>query len=212
MTLKLLKLDENKSRIISLFLYNSYMNKEINYLIEILAKFDENKDSYFYKDILDFFKYHYIYSVSKYEIKTLNVLAKRDGFQIPANFSEALKALDKKLELYIDKDISEAKKQLFDTIISSNFKKEKESFDKVESSIYKCLLTYISGLTRSFELFFIYTKNDVKEPEIFIEFASHIHEKLLKTVFNKEERKLLDDKLKEIMSVYLSVYARYLYV
>lgn len=187
------------------------MNKEINYLIEFLAKIDEKKESDFFKVILEFFKKHYIYSISKYEAKTLNVLAKRNGFEIPLNFEEALKSLDKKLSLYIDKDISEAKKQLFQTIVSSNFKKKKENFDKVESSIYKCLLAYTSGITRSFELFFIYTKNDVKEPEVFIEFANHMHEKLLNTIFNKEEKELLADKLKKIMSVYLCIYARYLY-
>lgn len=187
------------------------MNKEINYLIEFLAKFDDKQTSDFYKVILDFFKNHYIYSVSKYEIKTLNVLAKRDSFEIPSSFDEALKLLDKKLESIMSHDVLEAKKQLFETIVSSNFKKEKENFDKVESSIYKCLLSYISGLTRSLELFCIYTKNDVSEPEIFIEFANKMHEILLNTIFNKEEKELLSDKLKEIMGVYLSVYARYLY-
>ncbi len=150
--------------------------------------------------------------MSKYGVKSINVLAKRDGFIVPSNFEDALIELDKKLNSLIDKDIIEAKKQLFETIITSNFKKKKESFDKVESSIYKCLLSYISGLTRSLELFFVYTKNDVKEPEVFIEFANTVHEKLLNTIFNKEEKELLSDKLKEIMSVYLSVYARYLYI
>ena len=58
----------------------------------------------------------------------------------------------------------------------------------------------------------MYTKDDVREPEVFIEFASGVHVKLIEMIFNKEEKELLADKLKEIMGVYLSVYARFLYV
>jgi len=187
------------------------MNKNINYLIEYLAKSDE-KNADFYKYLLDFLKEHYIYTASKYDIKTLNVLATRNKLELALNFGNGLNQLDKILEEGMNSEIKEAKEQLLETIIATNFKKKKENFDKVETSIYKCITSYIYGLTRALELFYMYTKDDVREPEVFIEFASGVHAKLLEMIFNKEEKKLLADKLKEIMGVYLSVYARFLYV
>jgi dGTP triphosphohydrolase len=187
------------------------MNKEINYQIEYLAKSDD-KNALFYQEILEFFKKHLIYTSSKYDLKALKVLAEKSKIEFPISFNDALQKLDKTMQKCIGKDIQEAKQQLFETIIQSNFKKEKELFDKVETSIYKTLSAYIYGLTRAFELFFIYTKENVKDPELFIEYAHEIHKKLVEHIFNKEEKILLETKLKELMSVYLSVYARYLYL
>ncbi len=187
------------------------MNKNINYLIEFLAKSDE-KNANFYKCILDFFKEQYIYTASKYDIKTLNVLASRSKINIALSFENGLKLLDKILQENMNSEIREAKEQLLQTIITTNFKKKKEDFDKVETSIHRCITSYIFGLTRALELFYMYTKDDVKEPEVFIEFASSVHTELIEIIFNKEEKELLADKLKEIMGVYLSVYARFLYV
>jgi len=186
------------------------MNKNINYLIEFLAKSDE-KNADFYKYLLDFFREHYIYTSSKYELKTLNVLALRSKIEPALNFEHGLKQLDEILSECLNSDIKEAKEQLLQTIITTNFKKKKEDLDKVETSIYKCITAYIYGLSRSLELFYIYTKDDLKEPEIFINFANSIHVKLIEMIFNKEEKELLEEKLREIMAIYLSLYARYLY-
>ena len=186
------------------------MSKNINYIIEFLAKSDE-KNADFYKYLLDFLKEHYIYTASKYDIKTLNVLAIRNKLELAASFEDGLNQLDKIFEEGMNSEIKEAKEQLLETIITTNFKKKKEDFDKVETSIYKCITSYVYGLTRALELFYMYTKDDVREPEVFIEFASRVHAKLLEMIFNKEEKELLADKLKEIMGVYLSVYARFLY-
>jgi hypothetical protein len=187
------------------------MSKNINYLIEYLAKSDE-KNADFYKYLLDFLKKNYIYTASKYDIKTLNVLAGRSKIDIASNFDDGLQLLDRILHESMNSEIIEAKEQLLETIIVTNFKKKKEDLDKVETSIYKCITSYIFGLTRALELFYVYTKDDVKEPEVFIEFASGVHAELIEMIFNKEEKELLADKLKEIMGVYLSVYARFLYV
>lgn len=186
------------------------MNKNINYLIEFLAKSDE-KNADIYKNLLDFFREHYIYTSSKYEIKTLNVLALRSKIEPALNFKHGLKQLDEILSKSLNSDIKEAKEQLLKTIITTNFKKKKEDLDKVETSIYKCITSYIYGLSRSLELFYMYTKDDLKEPEIFIDFANIVHVKLIEMIFNKEEKELLEEKLKEVMGVYLALYAKYLY-
>ena len=188
------------------------MNKQINYLTEFLAKNRSQKSAELYKCILDFLKKHYIYTASKYDIKTLNILAKRAKLETALDFEDGVTKLDYILEDIMSNDIKEAKKQLLETIIKTNFKKPKEDLDRVETSIYKCLTSYIFGLVRALEIFYVYTKDDIKEPEVFIEFASYMHKNLIDMIFNKEEKTLLEDKLKEIMSVYLSVYARELYV
>lgn len=188
------------------------MNKELNYLIEFLAKSNDDSSLYFYKNILEFFKEHLLYTSSKYEIKTLKTLAMKDKIEFPCDFEDALNKLDVLLDLNMNSEIKEAKQQLLETILATNFKKKKENFDKVETSIYKTLLAYIVGLTRALEIFYMYTKDNVKEPEVYIEYSTKVHEELIVLIFNNEEKKLLADKLKEIMSVYLSVYARYLYI
>lgn len=188
------------------------MNKNINYLIEFLAKSDDNKNVNFYCHILEFLKKQYIYTASKYDVKTLNILATRNKLEVALNFEDGVNQLDQILLKSINSEIKEAKEQFLKTIITTNFKKKKENFDKVETSIYKCITSYVFGLTRAIEIFYMYTKDDLKEPEVFVEFASEVHVKLIEMIFNKEEKELLEDKLKEIMSVYLSLYARYLYV
>jgi hypothetical protein len=179
------------------------MNKKINYLIEYLAK----SENVLYKDILEQFEKYTIYTATKYEPKTIKLLASKTGIKIV----DAQKLLEEALKEELHEDLIEAKKQLFETLIKANFKKEKEQFDKVETSIFKCLSSYIIGITKAFDLFYIYTKSNLQEPEIFIEFANTLHVKLLNKIFNKEEIVLLEKNLKEVMSVYLALYAKYLY-
>ena len=180
------------------------MNRQNNYLIEYLAK----SENFLYRDILVFFEKNSIYTATKYEPKTIKVLAQKSGLEI----DDAEKLLDESLKKELHKRLIEAKKQLFETLIKANFKKKKEHFDKVETSIFKCLSSYIVGITKAFDVFYVYTKNNQQKPELFIEFANTLHVKLVNSIFNKEEKELLEDKLKEVMSVYLALYAKYLYV
>ena len=180
------------------------MNKEINYLIEYLAK----SEKILYKDILYFFAKEGIYTQTKYDAKTIKALASKSGFEI----TDAEQLLNAKLNKEIHKRLVEAKKQLFETLIKANFKKKKEQFDKVDTSIFKCLSAYVGGLTKAFDVFYVYTKDNQQKPEIFIEFANTLHIELVKTIFNQEEKALLEDKLKEVMGVYLALYAKYLYM
>ncbi len=188
------------------------MNKEINYLIEFLAKLDIANVSNLYVVILDFFDTHSIYIPSKYDTKALQVLAKKSDIELSNNVVILFKRLDKVLDTNIHQEIKTSKKQLLETIIASNFKKKKEHFDKVETAIYKTLTAYVFGLTRALDIFYIYTKNSVQKPEVFIEFANTVHTQLIDMIFNDQERELLEAKLKEVMGVYLSLYARYLYI
>jgi hypothetical protein len=178
------------------------MDKDINYKIEYFAKSGDATCSM----VLDFLDKQSIYVPTKFDSKKIKILAKRDGIELSKeNF---LKLVESKIHT----EIINAKKMLFKTIIQSNFKKEKEQFDKVETTIYKCLKLYIDSLCFGFELFYIYKKNHPLKPEIFILFAKELHAKIFQTIFNKEERELLKDKLQEVMGVYLTLYARYLYV
>ncbi len=179
------------------------MNKEINYLIEYLAK----SNDIICAEVLSFFTEHYIYIPTKYELKTIKILASKSGVEL----DNAEHLLNEKLKEELNKTLIQAKEQLFETLIKTNFKKKKEQFDKVETSIFKCLSSYIVGITRAFDIFYVYTKKNQQKPELFIEFANILHVKLVNSVFNKEEKELLEDKLKEVMSVYLALYAKFLY-
>jgi len=178
------------------------MSKEINYLIEYFAKSGNATCSV----VLEFLDKNHIYIPTKFDSKKLEILAKKDKVELS---EKNLKSI---IENQIHKEIHKAKKTLFETIISSNFKKKKEQFDKVETMIYKCLKLYIDSLCLGFELFYIYTKDDLPKPEVFISFAKELHVKIFETVFNEEEKEILKDKLQEVMGVYLALYARYLYV
>jgi len=199
------------------------MNKDINYLLEYLIKIDDNDNTELYKFITNFFNEHYIYTPSKYELKTLGVLANRSGFSLPESFEQAVKELDKCLEVEINGEIKEAKIQLLTTILLTNFpknqkhlkksmKKFEEKLEKVDKKIYRAITSYIYALTRGLELFYVYTLHDKKDPELYIDFSNRLHIELIELIFNEKEKELLADKLKEIMSVYLCVYARYLYM
>ncbi|WP_458701482.1 hypothetical protein ACKGJI_05030 [Sulfurospirillum sp. 1307] len=177
------------------------MNKQINYILEYLAK----KDDYIYKEILGFFEKKLIYIPTKFSPNQLELLAQKSDIDLSKT------KLDKLVNEILDDELIKAKKSIFHTLIKSNFKKDIEKFNKVESSIYKLLDLYINSLCIGFDLFYIYTKSNLQEPEICIEFANVLHVKLLNKIFNKEEIVLLEKNLKEVMSVYLALYAKYLY-
>lgn len=157
--------------------------------------------------MLDFFEKEGIYIPTKYDLKTIKLLAKKTGLDI----EHEEKLFDDMLNKKLPKSLIQAKEQLFETLIKANFKKKKEQFDKVETSIFKCLSAYISGLAKAFDIFYVYTQKNQQQPEIFIEFANTLHVNLVQSIFNKEEKELLEDKLKEVMGVYLALYAKYLY-
>jgi len=179
------------------------LNKKLNYLIEFLAK----SNNFLYVKVLGFFEKEGIYIPTKYDVKTIKLLAKKSGFDIKNEEKLFGDILNENLHISLIK----AKEQLFETLIKANFKKKKEQFDKVETSIFKCLSAYIIGLTKAFDIFYVYTHNNQQEPEIFIEFANTLHVNLVQSIFNEEEKNLLEEKLKEVMSVYLALYAKYLY-
>lgn len=198
------------------------MNKKLNYTIEYMAK-TEDESSLLYEKVLEFFKEHYIYTASKYELSTLSILANKSDIKLPKNFKNGVKKLDIILEKNLNGEIKEAKRELLYTISKTNFpkkqkylnksiKKFEEKLEKVELKIYQSITAYIYGITRVLELFYVYTYDEKKEPELFIEYANTMHIELIELIFNKEEKELLSEKLKEIMSVYLSLYARYLYM
>lgn len=157
--------------------------------------------------MLNFFEKEGIYIPTKYDLKTIKLLAKKAGFDIKHEEKLFGDMLNEKLP----QSLIQAKEQLFETLIKANFKKKKEQFDKVETSIFKCLSAYISGLTKAFDIFYVYTQNNQQKPEIFIEFANTLHVNLVQSIFNKEEKELLEEKLKDVMGVYLALYAKDLY-
>ena len=192
----------NKSKLID-FLVEFLMNKKINYLFEYLIKTEDE----LCRTVSAFLMKKNIYLPTKYTPKIIKIVAKQSGFVIDSSNEQ----FDYELLKELDEALVFGKKKIFNTIIESNFKKKKEYFDKVETSIYKCLNAYILNLTKALDIFYVYTKKNQQEPEVFIEFSNTLHVELINKIFNEKERELLDGKLKEIMGVYLALYAKYLY-
>ena len=201
------------------------MKKEILYLTEYLAKSENAQEKAFYELLVQTLTSLELYTPTKFTQVQIGSLMSRQGFCTPSNFEEGVKALDSVLDVALPKPLQEAKKSLFMTLLNANFPKKKgflsvsldlflSQLEPVEKSIYENLLAYVSGLNRSLALFFVLGKEDAHNftPECLVAFGESLHVRLLKLLFNEEEKALLSQGLKELLGVYLSLYGKYLYM
>lgn len=201
------------------------MKKEILYLTEYLAKSENAQEKAFYELLVQILTSLELYTPTKFTQVQIGSLMSRQGFCTPSNFEEAVKALDSVLDAALPKPLQEAKKSLFMTLLNANFPKKKgflsvsldlflSQLEPVEKSIYENLLAYVLGLNRSLALFFVLGKEDAHNftPECLVAFGESLHVRLLKLLFNEEEKALLSQGLKELLGVYLSLYGKYLYM
>ncbi len=197
------------------------MKKEIVYLVEFLSKSDNSLVNETYFTMLHELNTLEIYRPSKYSQEQLKTIMLRSNMSIPTSDEEAVLALDKVLETCLPVDMISMKKQIFLTLLSANFPKKKAflhqrieffitQLEPVEKQIFDNLLSYILGLNRALGLF--YTLAFKNTPEDFIAYGNALHVKLLAIIYNKEEQALLDNALKELLGVYLSLYGKYLYM
>ena len=201
------------------------MKKEILYLTEYLAKSANEQERALYELLVQTLTTLELYTPTKFSQAQISALMARQELSVPASFEEGVKALDRCLESALPKELQEAKKSLFMTLLTVNFPKKKgflgvslelflSQLEPVEKSIYENLLAYVSGLNRALALFFVLGKEDAQNftPERLVSLAETLHEKLLELVFNEEEKALLSQGLKELLGVYLSLYGKYLYM
>ncbi len=201
------------------------MKKEILYLTEYLAKSESEQERTFYALLIQNLADLEVYSPTKLTQAQIGSLMSGQGFCAPSGFIEGTKALDSAFEKALPKSLQEAKKSLFMTLLSVNFPKKKgflnvsldfflSQLEPVEKSIYENLLAYVAGLNRALALFFVLGKEDAQNftPERLVAFGESLHGKLLTFLFNEEEAALLNQGLKELLGVYLSLYGKYLYM
>ncbi|ARU48673.1 hypothetical protein Sdiek1_1510 [Sulfurospirillum diekertiae] len=204
---------------------NRGMKKEILYLTEYLAKSESEQERTFYALLIQNLADLEVYSPTKLTQAQIASLMSRQGLSVPSSFKEGIQALDTLFESFIPKPLQEAKKTLFMTLLHANFPKKKgflsvslelflSQLEPVEMSIYESLLAYVAGLNRALALFFILGKEDTQNftPERLVAFGESLHGKLLAFLFNEEETALLNQGLKELLGVYLSLYGKYLYM
>ncbi len=197
------------------------MKKEIIYLSEYLAKSQIKGAFEPYEAILQVLNTLEIYTPSKYDQVQIQVLLKHGGWSVPSSFEEAVLQLDKVLESFLPNEISTLKKSIFHTLIASNFPQKKgflehsyalfiSELEPVEKTIFDNLTSYVLHINRGLGVFC--SVENMQSPENFVAFANALHVKLLKFIYNEEERLLMNNGLKELLSVYLGIYGRYLYV
>ena len=200
------------------------MKKEILYLTEYLAKSKSEEERAFYELLMQNFASLELYTPTKFTQSQIGVLLQHQHLNVPSNFQEGVKALDNALALALPNELQDAKKSLFITLLNVNFPKKKSflsvsmdlflsQLEPVEKSIYENLLAYILGLNRALALFCILGKEDVQKftPEHLVAFGESLHAKLLVLLYNEEEKVLLQQGLKELLGVYLTLYGQYLY-
>ena len=201
------------------------MKKEILYIVEFLSK---NADVHLqepYLSMLNTLDTLEIYTPSKYTQEQLKSIMLRANMPLLSSFDETVKLLDKSLETSLPAEITNMKKQIFITLLRANFPKKKAflehsleffitQLEPVEKQIFDNLLSYIVGLNRAFGLFYLLSskENSLSTPEHFIAYGNALHVKLFDIIYNKEEQALLDNALKELLGVYLSLYGKYLYM
>lgn len=200
------------------------MEKELNYLIEFIAKSDDVPIKKLYGTIHSTLNSLEMCVVSKYSQTQIQAIMNKAQICVPQNIFEAFNALDSLLAHALPKELEEAKQKIFLTLVSSNFPKKRvflehsiaffiSQLEPVEKQIYEQLLSYIVGINRAFGIFSLLHKDCVEQnPEHFIDFGTKVHEVLLEMLFNDEEQALLQASLKELLGVYLGLYGKYLYM
>ncbi len=197
-----------------------HMKKEIIYLMEYLSKSDKDDEAKLYQAIIHALERTVLYTPSRYTQEKLCILMRHATFETPENFQEALKLLDARFEELIPSSLMQMRKTIFKTLLISNFPKKKSflehslalfesQLEPVEKNIYQSIMAYVMGLNRALCFFFLLGEKST--PEMLLTFSSTLHVTLMESIFNEEEKVLLEKGLKELMGVYVGIYGKYLY-
>ena len=197
------------------------MKKEIIYLMEYLSKSDKDDEAKLYQAIVHALERTVLYTPSRYTQEKLRILMRHATFETPENFQEALKLLDARFEELIPSSLMQMRKTILKTLLISNFPKKKgflehsyalfiSELEPVEKTIFDNLTSYVLHINRGLGVFC--SVENMQSPENFVAFGNALHGKLLKFIYNEEERLLMNNGLKELLSVYLGIYGRYHYV
>lgn len=195
------------------------MKKKVQLILEFLAKCKHTSKEY--QNVYDFILHELsnenlcartIFSCE--QIKTLlkgeiNTQEKAEKF-----LHEHLVKKNEEFQNYLDK--------IFTTLLSANFPAHQEklksslvefeaSLDKVEAKIYVMIKTYIKTLMLALELYIFFDDERLRELTQVVEFAKRVHENILKNLFYEEEVTLMDDALRQLLSVYVGVYYNFCY-
>lgn len=196
------------------------MKKEITYLLEYLSKSEKSEEAGLYKNIVSALEGTILYAPSIYSQTQIQALMRRANYDVPKTFKEAFTLLDTRLDSSLPPSLIEVRKTILKTLLISNFPKKKgflehslalfeSQLEPVERNIYQSIMAYVIGLNRALSLFFVLEEKSM--PEKLISFSQELHVKLMTSIFNEEERELLEKGLNELMGVYIGIYGKYLY-
>lgn len=115
------------------------------------------------------------------------------------------------------------KDEIFISLLKGNFASHAKKLDNsleefenslsdVEQKIYLLIKTYIDLISNGLEFFVNFDEHREKTIEELSEFATDLHDKILKHILFEEEKELMDEPLKQLSVVYIGVYYRSFYV
>ncbi len=196
------------------------MKKEIIYLLEYLSKSEKSEEAEPYQAIVMALEATLLYAPSRYSQLKIQTLMQHANYPVPQTFQEAVTLLDARLEAFLPSSLVQIRQTIVKTLLVSNFPKKKgflehslalfeSQLEPVEKNIYQSIMAYVVGLNRALCLFFLLGEKST--PEALLTFSHTLHVTLLESIFNEEEKALLEKGLGELMGVYVGIYGKYLY-
>lgn len=196
------------------------MKKEIIYLLEYLSKSEKSEEAELYRAIVMALEATLLYAPSSYSQVKIQTLMRHANYEVPQTFKEAITLLDARLEALLPSSLVQMRHTIVKTLLISNFPKKKgflehslalfeSQLEPVEKNIYQNIMAYVIGLNRALCLFFLLGEKST--PEMLLTFSRTLHVTLIASIFNEEEKTLLEKGLQELMGVYVGIYGKYLY-
>ncbi len=199
----------------------TFMNeKQIKLILEYLAKSKHSSKQIqkAYEGVLNALVDEGLCAKSMFGFKQLSTLLKPNV----SDGEEAKKYLQKCFKNIRDKELETQLHEVFNSLMSGNFSKHKHhlkqgiyefesSLNEVEAKMYVMIKTYIEIFCEALESFMIFDEKKQKSIQDVTNFALNIHEVIMKSIFYKEERVLLEQSLKQLSIVYIGLYYRSYY-
>lgn len=197
----------------------SYMKKKVQLTLEFLAKCKSTSREHqkIYDVLLCELSEENLCSKSMFSCKRIKELL--DGEITTQEVAE--KFLQKHL-IPKHEEFEAFLQKIFISLLSSNFPTHapllkiginefEAGLSKVEAKIYMMIKTYIKTLLMALELFVFFDEKRERELSQVVEFAKKSHRAIMENLFYEEEESLMDESLKQLLTVYVGIYFNFCY-
>lgn len=195
--------------------------KKLNLLLEHFAKCpDIPKDSQkVYEFILETLSEENLCIKTQFECKQIDSVLKLNI----NDFNNAKFELERAFLSSRPESLKAQKEEVFNSLLKGNFpshekklKKNIASFEAslsdVEEKMYVMIKTYVGVMCDGLEFFADFDEEKEKSIEELSGFAVALHEAILEHIFFEEERVHISDALKQVATIYISLYYQNFYI